>query len=356
MTAVEMRAWVDRVAGAGTLPADSADQRARKATLTLSACIVTVLATVWTVTFAVLGLWLSAAIPLAYQVGSLANLAVFFTTKQYGYFRFAQLFLILWLPFLLQWSLGGFVTSGAVMTWSILAPFGALMFHAPRQAVYWLAAFLALIGVSGAIDTTLPDEDIPPAVTLAFFALNTSFVSAVAYFLVHYFVAARERAMNELAAAHETSERLLLNILPKPIADRLKTGQGIIADGYDSVTVLFADIVGFTPLAETMEPTQVVELLNEVFSAFDELVEEQGLEKIKTIGDGYMVAGGLPTPRADHAEAVAETARSACERRSPRSASPRAASSRCGWAWTRARWSQGSSASGSSATTSGATR
>ena len=114
--------------------------------------------------------------------------------------------------------------------------------------------------------------------------------------------------MKELAAAHETSERLLLNILPKPIADRLKAADGIIADGYDSVTVLFADIVGFTPLAETMAPNEVVELLNEVFSAFDQIVEEHGLEKIKTIGDGYMVAGGLPTPREDHAEAVAETA------------------------------------------------
>jgi class 3 adenylate cyclase len=303
-----MRDWIDRLANAGTLPTDSADERARKATLTLSACIITVLATVWTVTYGVLGLYLSAAAPLAYQAGSLFNLAVFFTTKRYRYFRFGQLFLILWLPFLLQWSLGGFVTSGAVMAWAILAPFGALMFHAPRQAAYWLAAFVALVGVSGAIDTTLPDKDIPFAVTLAFFVLNTSFVSGVAYFLVHYFVAARERAMKELAAAHETSERLLLNILPKPIADRLKESDGIIADGYESVTVLFADIVGFTPLAETMEPAEVVALLNEVFSAFDELVEENGLEKIKTIGDGYMVAGGLPTPREDHAEAVAETA------------------------------------------------
>lgn len=106
----------------------------------------------------------------------------------------------------------------------------------------------------------------------------------------------------------EKSERLLLNILPKPIADRLKQGERHIADRFAEVTVLFADIVDFSTLANETDPEDLVTLLNELFSRFDRLAERHSLEKIKTIGDSYLVVGGLPLPRADHAEAVAEMA------------------------------------------------
>ena len=111
-----------------------------------------------------------------------------------------------------------------------------------------------------------------------------------------------------IQAERQKSERLLLNILPKPIADRLKQGEETIADNFDEVTVLFADIVGFTNLSEQMSPTELIILLNKVFSSFDQLAEQHRLEKIKTIGDAYMVVGGLPVPRPDHAEAIAEMA------------------------------------------------
>lgn len=104
------------------------------------------------------------------------------------------------------------------------------------------------------------------------------------------------------------SEQLLLNILPEPIAKRLKAGHDQIADGFAEVTVLFADLVNFTELSEQVTPTELVGLLNEIFSCFDRLTEQHGLEKIKTIGDAYMVAAGLPMPRADHAEAIADMA------------------------------------------------
>ena len=112
----------------------------------------------------------------------------------------------------------------------------------------------------------------------------------------------------QLQLEQEKSEQLLLNILPKPIADRLKQGQGIIADSFAEVTVLFADIVGFTTLSSDMSPTTLIVLLNGIFSTFDQLAEDHGLEKIKTIGDEYMVVGGLPTPRPDHVEAIADMA------------------------------------------------
>ncbi len=114
--------------------------------------------------------------------------------------------------------------------------------------------------------------------------------------------------LKRLAEEQEKSERLLLNILPAPIAQRLKQGEQTIADSFSEVTVLFADLVGFTKLSANLSPAELVELLNMIFSCFDELAEKYGLEKIKTIGDAYMVVGGLPTPRKDHAEAIAEMA------------------------------------------------
>ena len=106
----------------------------------------------------------------------------------------------------------------------------------------------------------------------------------------------------------DKSENLLLNILPKAVADRLKHGEQTIANGHATVTVLFADLVGFTELARRTTPADLVSLLNGIFTAFDLLVERHELEKIKTIGDSYMLAGGIPIHRADHAQAVADIA------------------------------------------------
>ena len=123
---------------------------------------------------------------------------------------------------------------------------------------------------------------------------------------------AREQELLELAqllkSERERSDLLLLNILPEPIADRLKQHPGVIAEHFEHVTVLFADILNFTPLSARITPGEVVVLLNDVFSLFDQLAERHGLEKIKTIGDAYMVASGLPTPRCDHAHAAAAMA------------------------------------------------
>lgn len=118
----------------------------------------------------------------------------------------------------------------------------------------------------------------------------------------------RKQAEEALRFQKEQTERLLLNILPKAIADRLKQQPGTIADNFTEVTVLFADIVSFTQLSAQVSPTALVELLNAIFSEFDQLAERHGLEKIKTIGDAYMVVGGLPVPQENHAEAIAEMA------------------------------------------------
>jgi class 3 adenylate cyclase len=148
----------------------------------------------------------------------------------------------------------------------------------------------------------LPEETRTPLTLLGDAMSNAAMFAAV---LV---LGEAVRARRALQLEQERSERLLLNVLPAPIAARLKVGEGVIADAFPEVTVLFADIVDFTRRSRRISPAQVVQVLNELFSAFDQLAQQRGLEKIKTIGDAYMVAGGLPNPRPDHAEAVAEMA------------------------------------------------
>ena len=119
---------------------------------------------------------------------------------------------------------------------------------------------------------------------------------------------ARVRTHLALDRLNRENQRLLLNVLPAPIAEKLRKVPGIIADRFEDVSVLFADIVDFTPLSTRLSAVELVDLLNRVFSAFDTLAEEHGLEKIKTIGDAYMVAGGLPEPHPDHLAAMARMA------------------------------------------------
>ncbi len=120
-----------------------------------------------------------------------------------------------------------------------------------------------------------------------------------------YFISVAEQAEAALEAEHAKSEALLNNVLPTPIADRLKQDNATIADAFLNASILFADIAGFTPFSQKVSPEKLVYILNTIFSSFDELVDQFGLEKIKTVGDAYMVASGIPTPREDHAEALA---------------------------------------------------
>jgi class 3 adenylate cyclase len=180
---------------------------------------------------------------------------------------------------------------------------GALLFVGTRRAVPWLAAFAALVVVSGVFDPALAARapHIPNGLVVAFFVLNVVGVTSTAYVLLQYFERARDREQAK-------SERLLLNVLPAPVAARLKQDDGIIADACAEVSVLFADIVGFTPLSERLAAEDLVAVLDRVFAAWDRLAARHGVEKIKTIGDAYMVAAGIPVPRSDHAEATAEMA------------------------------------------------
>jgi guanylate cyclase len=142
----------------------------------------------------------------------------------------------------------------------------------------------------------------------AYFVLNLGGVSAIVLLLLTYFIRQKDEAYRLLHIEEEKADNLLLNILPKEIAAILKNEKRTIADSFDAVSILFADLVGFTPLTANMPPVEVVNLLNEIFSYFDSLVEKYDVEKIRTIGDNYMVAAGAPTHCPEHACRLASMA------------------------------------------------
>ncbi len=285
--------------------------------LLIFACAFMNLAVVmWLAIYWIMGLHFSANIPVLYQVISVASLVHFFRTKKFEIFRFVQLSLFLFVPFIMQWSIGSSVTASGVMLWALLAPIGALVVSGWRESVPWFIAYMVMTVVSGSFDYYLgaTDSSGMSMKTIGFFfALNFAVMSSIVYFLMRYFVVEMDKIKNQLDQQHQLlaeeqkkSERVLLNVLPSSIAQRLKNHQGLIADGYADVTVMFADLVNFTQLTESLSPEQMVGLLNTIFSGFDELCEKYGVEKIKTIGDAYMAVGGLNSNRVDYTGDIAD--------------------------------------------------
>ncbi len=293
----------------GDDPDDTPQLRLQKRVLVAVSAVVAWIGALWGVLYMALDEPLAASIPWIYALGVGSSLGVFAVTRRYRVFRFTQLFLILLLPFMLQLVLGGFVNGSAIIIWSLLAPLGALAMWGRPQALYWFLAYIALVVAAQLIQPSLAtDNNLPDGVIAAFFVANVLGASGVAFFSLHYFVGQKDLAFGMLEVEQEKSERLLLNVLPKEIAQVLKDNDQTIATRFPAITVLFADVVGFTPLSQDLSPEELVGVLNEVFSYFDSLVESLGLEKIRTIGDSYMVASGVPVPRDDHAHAAARMA------------------------------------------------
>ncbi|MDX1615230.1 MAG: adenylate/guanylate cyclase domain-containing protein, partial [Candidatus Promineifilaceae bacterium] len=212
-------------------------------------------------------------------------------------------------PFVLTVILGGFMNASAVMIGALMAPLGALLYADYRRAAWWFGAYAGLTVLAGLLEPLIRQpNNLPEWLITTLFVLNVLIVSTLAFSMLFSFVRQKETALELLRLEQARSERLLLNVLPRTIADRLMEDDGIIAERFDEVSILFADIVQFTQLTMEMDPVALVEMLNEIYSYFDTLVEENGLEKVRTIGDNYMVASGVPTPRPDHAQALARTA------------------------------------------------
>jgi adenylate cyclase len=290
----------DRALSIGADPRDTADERFRKRLLVGVALVILPFGFLWGCLYWLVGEHGVALTPWAYVAGSAASLVVYARTRNFAFLRTAQQVLILVAPASGMIMLGGLDESSSVVLWSLFAPLGAVAFDRPSRAWPWFAAFVATILIALALaEVVRPDAaDLPGAFVRTFDVLNIVVVSFVALILLVTFARGRETAQARV-------EALLVNVLPAEIAQRLQSDPNSIADHFDDVSILFADVVDFTPLSSRLDAREVVEFLDELFCRFDELVDRYEVEKIKTIGDCYMVAAGVPSQRSDHAHALA---------------------------------------------------
>jgi guanylate cyclase len=293
------------------------DKRIREKTFLLMVPLFAIAGLIWAFIYYYYGAKTASMIPGIYGVTSFLSLLIYRWHQNFNIFRAIQLALILLLPCLLHLALGDFVSSSAVIIWATFCPLGALAFQNTKAAGNWLFLFIICVVVVFLLEeksviskTRLPDE-----LVSFFFALNISAVTILMFYLLRYFVNQNElvreqlkRQQEMLEIEREKSETLLLNILPTSIAQRLKAGEKVIADEHDKAVILFADIVEFTNISQHIAPKMLVENLNKIFTHFDQLVDKYGLEKIKTIGDSYMVASGLNGGNYDQVRNMADLA------------------------------------------------
>ena len=311
--------FLSEIRNAGFLPSDSEEVRLQKSLLIFATGLISFASMLWLFIYWQLGPRFSSTIPFVFQLLLVGNLVAFLRWRKFELFRLTQLSLFLFMPFVAQWSMGNFISASGVSLWALLAPIGAVLIVGPREALAWFIAYLVLTALSGFFDFYLADAalpyQVPTRISVFFFALNFAAVSSIVFLLLRFATTEKHKIQAHLEEAHQLlqaeqarSERLLLNILPGPIAERLKSSNQTIADGFSDVSVMFVDIVNFTRIAEGLKPQEVFTMLNRIFSSFDELAETYGLEKIKTIGDAYMVAGGLNDACHDYTAALVDMA------------------------------------------------
>jgi guanylate cyclase len=289
---------VGRLARIGADPMDDSETRQNKALLVITSIAILPIALVWGVLYLALGSPVG-YVPFVYLLILLGAIAIFARTRNAAFLLRVNLVDIVLAPTLSMIPLGGFIAASAVGLWGMLAPLGALVFMGWRAGIRWWVVFVAIFlcsGIAGElVGTTAP---LPPWFVTTMLALNIVVAGSMVFALLAVFAMQRQQAQ-------ERADNLLLNILPRSIAEQLKSRPQTIADQFSAASILFADVVDFTPRAERLPPAEVVGILDALFSRFDALAEQYALEKIKTIGDAYMVAAGVPIPRPDHAQALA---------------------------------------------------
>lgn len=290
----------------GIDPLDREEVRLQKQIFAAGLFLIILACTFWGATYAYFGEVTAALISLGYAVFTILSLLVIQRWRRLEIFLPVHLSAGLLLPFFQTLLLGGFGASGAVFLWSLLSPLAALFFYRMERAFIWALAYFVLLTAAVMVQPQLdPNNLLPSWLVTIFFGMNIVGVSLIVLSILNYFLEQKNEAYRLLAIEEEKAENLLLNILPEEIAAILKNESRTIAENFMRASILFADLVGFTPLTAKMAPIEMVNLLNLIFSYFDDLVEKYGLEKIRTIGDSYMVAAGVPRPRADHAQALA---------------------------------------------------
>jgi adenylate cyclase len=296
-----LRALVHRLIAIADEPTDDDDLRLRKRVGVATGYVIGIGGLLLPVMAQ--GLALSWVVALTMSPVSAVNLAVLARTKRFDRYVVLLILAVTLFPALVDLALGGMEGSSGGFVFSFVGPMFAILALGPRRATAWLVLYLlvllGLILLDPIVSRAIAPQ--PYGLRLVFYASNFSAPLVIVFFLLRY-TEIRRREAQALA------DELLSNAIPVSIAARLKRGERI-ADAYPNTTVLFADLVGFTPWAGRTDPGKVVSFLDDLFSRFDELATECGVEKIKTIGDSYMAVAGAPQPRSDHAEAAVALAR-----------------------------------------------
>jgi adenylate cyclase len=298
--------WLRSLADCAIAPYDDSDTRVRKRSLAMSAAIGATIVLPWALFYIWLGLGRVSVYPLFFVVLSVFGLIYASRTKQIGFLLNSQLAAYLILPVLVHISLGGFVNSSGAIMYAAVGVIGALSYANASRAGIWFAGFAIVVLGLAFFENTLAASApyIAPNVIAGFFAVNIVATSLISFLSLDIYVRSRNRLADELVYERSRSDRLLLNVLPETIAQRLKDGEQTIADRHDHVAVLFVDIVDFTPLSESLEAAELVGGLNALYSEFDRLAVTHGVEKVKTIGDAFMAMTGTSDVGADSAALV----------------------------------------------------
>jgi adenylate cyclase len=296
-----IRSLFSALASIGDLEGDDLDTRLLKHAVTLTAVLIVAVTLGWILIGVTMGSLLVIGTSIVFALLVVGGLVFLARTKRFAPFVSTLLVASLGIVVVGYVTIGGSVAGGSDLTWAILAPIGAVVLYGPRRSLPWFLGFAALIGAALLVDPLIRPLGTPPPYpfSLILIGFNVLGPGLIAYALLRY-------VEGERAAAKAQSDRLLLNVLPPSIAERLKAGDERVAEHCPSVSVLFADVVDFTPLVEQVPAQVVIDLLTALFTRFDELADRYGLEKIKTVGDAYMAAAGVPLPRTDHAIAAVE--------------------------------------------------
>lgn len=292
-----MGAWLLRLIAIADEPGDSDDMRLRKRAGVIAG-YVTVVAPL-TVPFQARGHPLSVALAVGLSLWAVGDLIVLSRTRRFE--RYVVVLLgagLVFVPSVTEIG-GGITGSSSGLTWGFLGPAYAIMALGPRRATGWFVAFLVMVAVLAIADPFVHAAVGPAPYVLV---LSDQVIDAIAPLTVA-FLLLRYLDIRRIDAEARADE-LLTNAIPASIATRLRHGEQRIAEAYPETTVLFADIVGFTPWARQTAPDRVVAVLDKLFSAFDARAAEFGVEKIKTIGDAYMAVAGAPERLPDHAAAA----------------------------------------------------
>ncbi len=275
-------------------------------TLTLVVAALVGSSLLWVGVFWWLGHQWAAVVEAAYAATSAGVYVALHRARHYTTYVRLQLGLALITPALVTLVSQGVAQSGGFMLWGFIAPLGALFFASAAESVIWQGAFLAMLAAGAVLEGSgLWAGITEPAGHPQLVALNAAGLTSLVFGMLYRIYIERSRIVRLLSEEQRRSEALLLNMLPKEVADQIRDEGQTVAERFENASVMFADIVGFTSLASELAPEAIVDLLDTLFSYIDDRVDALGLEKIKTIGDCYMVAAGIPHPRLDHAAALA---------------------------------------------------